>query len=561
MIESTDIQRNRTRIKPATLDRIAGRFDPLQPRRFSALGWTITAIVIAVILLPAMFYPLGPDEGLFFVSGQKMLNGAIHYRDIIDIKPPLIYYLYAASIAMFGPTSLSIHILDVFLQMLTCLMILLLVRRVGGNDLWGSVAGISYAMLYFALNYGNVAQPESYAGLLGLPMIWLALFHRTRGGFFLIGLLGGVLFLLKFSMLALLGVLAVAEVVVFSDNTWRVARNWALMAAGFGIMFGLLGLYLFAFNAYDDFLLMQQFTSGYVRIQWPSKAEWLRSVVKHVPAFLNDSYSVLMFLGTVVGISVAVPLRPEQGEHLDTAPNIQRLLRICAILFLVLAFTVAIEGKFLPYHFSRFYSFGAILAAFGMLHAIRSFLHVRSLDRFSWFGIAIIVPILIFFSPLPRYLWHGTGVVINTINDPAAYDKYYSYLAGSDTILTFTAMREVGSYLRQHRRPEDQVLLATSAGGLIAYEAGYIPDFKIYHFAFVTADFSPKKWKDETVDYLFRIRPRFVVAQLRNREPTLSGTMYTSEEALMRLPGVASLMDSAYTLVRHGAVFNIYEHR
>jgi hypothetical protein len=268
-----------------------------------------------------------------------------------------------------------------------------------------------------------------------------------------------------------------------------------------------------------------------------------------------------MFLGTAAGISLAVPLRPEQGEHLATARNAQRLLRICTLLFLVLALTVAIEGKFLPYHFSRFYSFGAILATFGILHAIHSFLRLRSLDRFSWFGVAIIVPILIFFSPLPRYFWHGTGVLISTLKDPTAYDKYYSYLTGGDTVLSFTALRETGSYLRQHRRPEDQVLLATSTGGLVAYEAGYVPDFKIFHFAFVTADFAPQKWKDETVDYLFRVRPRYVVAQLRNREPTLSGTMYTSEEALMRLPGVAALLDSAYTVVQHGLVFNVYESK
>jgi hypothetical protein len=559
MIESTQIQQNRLRIQPATLDRLASRFDPLQPGRLGVLGWTITALLVVIILLPATFYPLGPDEGLFFVSAQKMLNGAIHYRDIVDIKPPLIYYLYAASIALFGPDSLSIHIVDVILQGLTCLLIISLVRRVGGNDLWGAIAAVSYAMLYFALNYGNVAQPESYAGLLGLPMIWLALFRRTPSGLFLTGLLGGVLFLLKFSLLAMLGVLAVAEVVVFNNDWKGVLRNWAIMGAGFGIMFSLLALYLFAFRAYDDFLLMQQFTSGYVKIQWPTKAEWLRSVAKHIPSFLNDTYSVVMFLGTVIGISMAVPIRHEQAEHLVAAPNAQRLLRICAVLFLVLAVTVAIEGKFLPYHFSRFFSFGAILASFGMLHVIRSFLLVRSFDRFRLFGLAIIIPILIFFSPVPRYFWHGAGVVINTIKDPKAYDKYYNYLAGGDTVLTFTDIRETGNYLRIHRRDEDQVLLASSAGGLVAYEAGYVPDFKIYHFAFITADFSPKRWKDETVEYLYTKRPRFVVAQLYNREPTLSGTLYSSEEALMRLPGVAALFDSAYTLVHHTKVFNVYE--
>src|SRR5438128_341457 len=55
-------------------------------------------VILAAILLPTLAMPLGPDSAMFYVTGQKLLKGAIHYRDTIDVKPPLIYYLYSMGI-------------------------------------------------------------------------------------------------------------------------------------------------------------------------------------------------------------------------------------------------------------------------------------------------------------------------------------------------------------------------------------------------------------------------------------------------------------------------------
>src|SRR4051812_17755127 len=106
----------------------ADRLNPLRPFTLSLRGWIISTVLIAIPLLLTLTFPLGPDNGLFFVAGQKILQGAIHYRDIVDIKPPLIYYLYAAGIWLFGNTALSVHILDVILQAATCYGLIRLVR-------------------------------------------------------------------------------------------------------------------------------------------------------------------------------------------------------------------------------------------------------------------------------------------------------------------------------------------------------------------------------------------------------------------------------------------------
>jgi hypothetical protein len=392
-------------------------------------------------------------------------------------------------------------------------------------------------------------------------MIRLLMYRRTPRGYLLLGLLGGILFVLKFSLLAVLGSLALADVLIARDNWRLIARNWCMMGIGFAIIFGLLLLYLFLFDAYKDFLLMQQFTRGYVSIQSTSFVEWFRSVTRQVPGYLSDNYSIVLFLATATGISLGIPLRSTASKEQSIPADALNLLRICTVLFLVLVITVAIESKFIPYHFSRFYAFSAILAACGGMWTVHSFLLQRRHDRFMWVGTAFIAFLLFVCSPIPRYFWHGKGVIINALNGAAAIDDQYSYLTVGDTSLTFSALHNAGTYLRNHRHPEDQVLLASSAGGVLAYEARYIPDFKIYHFAFVAAPFGPQEWKDATRDYIFTTRPRFVVTQLYNHEPTLSGTRTTSEEALFQLPGVDSLMHNSYHLVYHTGVFNIYERK
>ncbi|MCE2504047.1 MAG: hypothetical protein J4G05_08325, partial [Chlorobi bacterium] len=44
--------------------------------------WVLLASLAFLLLLPMLLLPLGPDNGLFFVAGEKIAHqGAVHYRD------------------------------------------------------------------------------------------------------------------------------------------------------------------------------------------------------------------------------------------------------------------------------------------------------------------------------------------------------------------------------------------------------------------------------------------------------------------------------------------------
>ncbi len=81
------------------------------PRALPGLNtrsWMAVAAVVAVCLLPVLFYlpflqePFMRDEGFYASVAQSILHGGIPYRDAFDNKPPLIFGWYTLSFLLFG---------------------------------------------------------------------------------------------------------------------------------------------------------------------------------------------------------------------------------------------------------------------------------------------------------------------------------------------------------------------------------------------------------------------------------------------------------------------------
>jgi len=62
------------------------------------IGLAAVAILYVVIRLPLLGIPVVRDEGLFGVAAQAILRGETLYRDVFDLKPPGIFYIYALAL-------------------------------------------------------------------------------------------------------------------------------------------------------------------------------------------------------------------------------------------------------------------------------------------------------------------------------------------------------------------------------------------------------------------------------------------------------------------------------
>ena len=525
-------------------------------------GWSVIWFVVLLLFLPSLSFPLGPDNGLFFVAGEKIVHqGAIHYRDIVDVKPPMIYYVNALAITLFGDSPISIRLLDLFCQLLTTFFLVRLIRRVSGSGVWAGVAMLLFPLLYLSLNYANTAQVESFIGLCTLPAIGLFLFRRSGTGFLGIGLLCGILTIFKFTFGITLAGFLIGDLLLFQDNWKDRLQRYAMMGAGYGIIIGLFFLYLFGFDAWNGFLEMQQFLGGYTGIQFASKGDMIREGLTQLPRLMSDEYSLTLLFGTIVAMGWAfVPGRggDKSGKGL-TGNRTAELLRISTFLFLLLLLTIGIEGKWLHYHLSRLFALGALLGSFGLVRIGRA-LFARPIDRFRWIGFGLALLLLFGFSPLTRYLFHIRPALLYVTKGPEAFDAFYAHVRNADD-WTMEDVKEIGSYLSSRLEPQDKLYISSGVAGLLYRASGYVPEVPIFHSGFLIAPFSPPAWMDSTISYLTTVKPRFIVLHRSDRMAIITGTNETSEELFHRIPETAHLLDEEYEVVMERPGFQVYERK
>jgi len=518
--------------------------------------WIALGSILVLLLIPSLFLPLGPDQSLFFASGQKILRGALYYRDIVDVKPPLISYIYAGAIALFGERWLSIRLFDLLLQGATCWLMASLLRRATGDRRIAAMAPVIYLLLYFAQNYGSAAQPEGYVGLLGLGVIRLLAFGRGAWRYPASGALCGVLFLLKFPLGGMLAVAMLADALLLTRGPGKIIRHWLLMAGGFGMVAGLFLLYLLGNGIYHDFLLVNEFIRGYARTAMGSPGVWLRNLVEIPANHLSDNYSLLLLALTLAGGMISMRSPVTMPERRDVGEGGIMILRICTLAFILMMGTIIVEGKYAFYHFLRLYPFGAVMGSFGAAAALDRLARAPRRVPFTGGALALAAAALMLVSPIPRYLYNTVAVAWTALRTDRVMGG--GNAREIDALPDGEAIR-VGMYVRSHIAPGEKLFVAASMPGLVYYRAGVAPEFKILHFAFINAPFAPEQWKQETSLYLLRERPRFIAAELNDILPDITGTNDPSIAALRKLPGIDALLRDNYSSVLRTEKLELFE--
>ena len=132
-------------------------------------------VVVTVAVIPQYRWPIHYNEAVFLVFGREILEGGLPYRDLVDLKPPLIYYLYALVQGLTGDGFMVTRVLIYLSLGLTSVLVALIAREFYGR--WfGFVAGLA-----FALSAGLMAIAPS-AGLDQLMLLPLAVAIHTVFG-------------------------------------------------------------------------------------------------------------------------------------------------------------------------------------------------------------------------------------------------------------------------------------------------------------------------------------------------------------------------------------------
>src|SRR5437016_11359300 len=109
----------------------------------------LSLLVIGLVILirvRLLSVPLERDEGEYAYAGQLILQGIPPYELAYNMKLPGTYYLYALGMAVFGQTTVGIHLMLLVVNAVTIFFVFLLARKLFG-DMAGAVAGVSYGVM------------------------------------------------------------------------------------------------------------------------------------------------------------------------------------------------------------------------------------------------------------------------------------------------------------------------------------------------------------------------------------------------------------------------------
>ena len=117
-------------------------------------------------------FPLERDEGGYAYIGQRLLAGVPPYQDTYNDKVPGLFLAYAAMMALFGETTVGIHLGLLAVNLATIVLLFLLVRDLF-DPLAGGIAAASYSLLSISPSVlGMAAHATHFVNFFGVAATW-----------------------------------------------------------------------------------------------------------------------------------------------------------------------------------------------------------------------------------------------------------------------------------------------------------------------------------------------------------------------------------------------------
>ncbi|MDP8254260.1 MAG: SUMF1/EgtB/PvdO family nonheme iron enzyme [Candidatus Alcyoniella australis] len=498
-------------------------------KRPGRAGWLL--VLLAALLLggPALWLPLGRDQGIGLYIADVLLHGGAPYSDAWEIRPPGVFYVYASWIALLGKGGLALRLGDLLWQAATGLALFGLGRRLF-NTRVGTWSGVLYlAAYYLGNNFWNLGNTDSLAALPS-ALALIALLPKSRGPRWswdlLAGLLMAAVFLVRFTQgLIYLPVLAL----IFGQGLRlrpyglfaRVGRT-AVLSVGFCVGLAAFAMHLVALGAWDDFFYtLFVFAPKYAVLTYQGQlAEFLRFALGQHCRFVLDQ-ALIAVPGLIAAAWLLLRDRRAHG------------LALCAWL-VATVLGMDVMGKFYAYHWLPLLAPLAMLAAVFVDRVMVAFTTRRLVWALA--GAAILVVCALSF--VGRYggeyvtrISEARGLATGTLSQREHLARFDSIEHGGD--FSATANYLGAEFLRQHTAPGEPIYI-WGFETLIYYLADRPAPTRFCSNYPIVASWHRQDWYEELLRDLRAARPKYVLLVSGDSMPWINGHAMDSLTALRR---------------------------
>lgn len=512
-------------------------------------------IVIAVVLLiaaPTITYPLGRDQGEFATIGRGLLLGKAPYVDLWNPKPPAVFYVYAAAMALFGHTSAALRLIDLLIFPVIALALYDLGARLADRRV-GVWAAALFGVFYFTETFWTLTQNDGIALLPMTLAAWCAVRaaaspRRSVAWTVLGGALLGWTFWFKYPF-ALMGI-PVLVIYVTQRRSWdKLPRGWDIIGFITGGVLTLIGgvLNLMRLGAWDALVESAVVTSSYTTLtaNLPDLVEALRVAL----GYRWSHWGLLALLGIVGVIGISRRRDP-------------RWWAVIAWLLTGLAIMLA-QTKGYDYHWLPMLPPLALVAAQG-IHAGLRRLHLKGEDAANATSKDFPLP-----SPQSSVLKLLSSVLLAALFLIMALvigSQTLPYLTGREDQPTYYARFVAGEFRADESLRVVQVLRDRVVPGDSLFIWGFRPEIYylsglnpavrfIFQFPLV-ADWYPPEWRAETAEILWAALPPYVIVAQVDYMPWVTGSHDDSNTLLQQYPDLNDWL--IYNYERDSQIGNLF---
>jgi hypothetical protein len=523
----------------------------METRRGGGRGGTLVWPVVqaALVLAPVAFgaflitaYPLGADQGIYATVADGLRRGLSPYRDLFDLKPPGIYYAYAAALAVFGRGPWAVRWLDV----LAAATAALAVWRLGRKSASGPWPAVSAAFLGFAalaaFGFWNLSQPDNLAIAPIAVAYWLVVGRGDRHKRLRLGAAGALFaaaFFLKYTAAtALLGIWLYEG--ISSGRFFRSLGNAVLWStAGFAAVVAAVLAYFAAAGILPafwelNFEILPRYSSvglaggplSQIKLYlWPS----VRSLIQVAPYVIVPG---------LVGLAAIVAHRrnPEKWA--------------AALWLATAAIGVLAQRRFYLYHFAVLLPPLAVCGAYGMSAIAASF-------KKPWFAILGVAAIVASFAPARPYKLYFERYrdrVARAAGEEGAEERFARFFkfAAYDA----TAAATVGAYIGENTAPDDRIFV-WGFDGTIYFLSGRLPAGRYVGY-YPAAVWFPPSLRDEFITGFIEDPPLYFVVPRGQRVYPILGTKAGPGALLTSMPRLYKFFTDNYVQTAEFAPYIVY---
>lgn len=521
----------------------------------SAPNLAFIAVVGVVILaaLPVLAYPMGRDQGMYANIGLSILNGGTPYRDMWDIKPPPIYYLYAGAIGLFGQTTWAVHMLDFIFVPITMYALYRIGLRVMSRQ-GALLAAALFGVFYFNEQFASLSQSDS---LVTMPMALAVLFayraseaaSGTRRAWidsFMVGALCGLVLWFKHYYAFFVVALVVNQII--ARRRFPLQDGLAFAAGGL-VTGGSLLVYFASIGIVQEMLIVSQGTAAY-NAQGYDFNTFLASMWNYI-GFRWQHWHAVMALALLW-----FPVRLTNPRLIKKSS----LRLVWLWLAAGLAF-VFIQAKGFDTHWIPMLPGLCLLAA-------------DTLDRLLTRTLNRIPPVLLrgfMGGRLPAVITAFLIIGILSVPVQSVWAPFWPYLTGNQTLIRYYENFQANDvkpaedlrvvrYLERNTTRGDSIFI-WGFRPQVAYMAGLRPATRYQAQFPLVAEWYPPEWRQQNVDVLWAALPPYVLVMQADWMPWVTGRDQDSHELLVEYEPLNSWLIYNYEFDREMGDFLIWKRK